>query len=114
MTVVLEQEPISTERLKERLVDKIRLHLAKPQEIATRRDWWRVTCKVVHEQVVEAMLETQQRHYRENARRVYYLSMEYLMGRLLANNLENARLYDAMRDALAELGQELEDLIEEE
>ncbi len=114
MTVALEKEPISAENLKERLVDKIRLYLAKPQEVATRRDWWRVTCKVVHEHVVEAMLETQQRHYHENARRVYYLSMEYLMGRLLANNLENARLYDAMRDALAELGQELEDLIEEE
>jgi glycogen phosphorylase len=114
MTVALEDHPISVEAIKEQLLEKIRLQLAKPPESATQRDWWRVTCKVVHEQLVGAMLDTQQRHYHANARRIYYLSMEYLMGRLLANNLHNAKMFEAMREALAELGQDVEEIIEEE
>ena len=99
---------------KEQLLQKIRIGLAKPIETATQRDWWNATSVVVQELIIESMLETQQRAYHDDARRVHYLSLEYLMGRLLANNLHNSGVFDIAREALAELGQDIDEVIEEE
>ena len=53
-------------------------------------------------------------HAAKNVRRVYYLSLEYLMGRVLSNNLVNLGLRDVVSHALAELGQDLETIADEE
>ena len=59
---------------------------------------------------VDALRESERRYREQDAKRVYYLSMEFLMGRLLSNNLTNLGIYDEAKTILAELGEEMEDL----
>ena len=68
----------------------------------------------VRDRLLESWNDTQQYHEHEDSRRVYYLSLEFLMGRTLQNALVNSDLEDQFKDALMELGYDLEELYEEE
>ena len=100
--------------MKEAIVSQLRLTLARHLENATIREIWMATCLAVRERVVDRFIETQAVHNREDARRVYYLSLEYLMGRLLNANLCNLGLVEVVRKALDELGFQFDLLSEEE
>ncbi len=75
---------------------------------ATPRDWWVATALAVRDSIHERMIATQAVHNAQNARRVYYFSLEYLMGRLFGNNLLATGLFDTAKAALALLGQDFE------
>ena len=75
---------------------------------------WMATCLAVREKVVDRFIETQATHNREDTRRVYYLSLEYLMGRLLNSNLCNLGIRDVVKEALLEMGYDFDMLSEEE
>ena len=100
--------------MKDAIERQLRLTLARHLDNATKREIWMATCLAVREKVVDRFIETQATHNREDARRVYYLSLEYLMGRLLNSNLCNLGLFKATEQALAGLGFELNLLSEEE
>jgi starch phosphorylase len=68
----------------------------------------------VRDRMVERWIRTQDTYYEQDAKRVYYLSLEYLMGRTLGNSLLNLGLTNACGQALADLGYRLEDLREAE
>src|SRR5256714_1494661 len=68
----------------------------------------------VRDRLIERWISTQQRYYKKDAKRVYYLSAEFLMGRALANNLVNLGLYDTARDAMKMLNLDLGDVLEQE
>src|SRR5256714_5415522 len=68
----------------------------------------------VRDRLIERWISTQQRYYKKDAKRVYYLSAEFLMGRALANNLINLGLYDTARDAMKMLNLDLGDVLEQE
>ncbi len=68
----------------------------------------------VRDLMVDRMLETERRYRDSDAKRVYYLSMEFLVGRSLGNNLVNLGVDDTAREVLRELGTDLDDLREEE
>eukprot|EP01132_Coremiostelium_polycephalum_P004195 gene4195-5250_t len=68
----------------------------------------------VRDRLIERWNETQQFYTEQDPKRVYYLSMEYLMGRSLQNAIYNMNLKDEYHNALLEFGFELEDLYEEE
>ncbi|MEO0039203.1 MAG: hypothetical protein RIS38_151, partial [Verrucomicrobiota bacterium] len=87
---------------------------ARDRVTATRGDWWMATCMAARDQMLERYIDTQSQHSSQNVRRVYYLSLEYLMGRVLSNNLVNLGLREVATRALAELGQDLEAVAEEE
>ena len=87
---------------------------ARDRVTATRNDWWMATCMAARDQMLERYIDTQAQHASKNVRRVYYLSLEYLMGRVLTNNLVNLQLRDVATEALAELGQDLENIADEE
>ncbi|NBX34951.1 glycogen/starch/alpha-glucan phosphorylase, partial [bacterium] len=87
---------------------------ARDPVTATRNDWWSATCMAARDQILERYIATQAEHSGKNVRRVYYLSLEYLMGRVLGNNLVNLGLRDVATHALAELGQDLEAITDEE
>lgn len=78
----------------------------------TRHGWWEAVSMAVNDVVFPKLTETQARHRGQDVRRVYYLSLEYLMGRLLANNLTNLDLYEIVDSAVSELGQNLADICE--
>ncbi|MEM7145156.1 MAG: glycogen/starch/alpha-glucan phosphorylase [Verrucomicrobiota bacterium] len=79
---------------------------------ATRRDWWIATCLAVRDRAIDRFGRSQRTYRKENVRRVYYLSLEYLMGRLLVDNAINTGLYEVAQRALAELGQDFSDVVE--
>src|SRR5437870_11756546 len=81
--------------------------LAKDQYSATARDRFMSLALTVRDRLIERWIATQQRYYRRDAKRVYYLSAEFLMGRALANNLLNLGLYDTARDAVKMLNLDL-------
>ena len=100
--------------LKEALVYKLIFSLGCPPADATKTNWLNAALLVVRDLAAERWLQTTRYLRRENLRRVYYLSMEFLMGRALSNALIAEDVYDALREALAELGQDLNDIIAEE
>src|SRR6478735_10258372 len=61
--------------------------LARPEGSATPHDWWVATALAVRDRIHERMIATQAVHNEQNVRRIYYFSLEYLMGRLFGNNL---------------------------
>ncbi|HVU33637.1 MAG TPA: glycogen/starch/alpha-glucan phosphorylase [Opitutaceae bacterium] len=88
--------------------------LARHAGSATPRDWWVATTLAVRDTIHERMIATQAVHNAQNVRRVYYFSLEYLMGRLFGNNLFATRLFDTAAAALTSLGQDFEQIREAE
>ena len=87
---------------------------ARDRSTATANDWFMATCMATRDRILSRYIDTQSEHARRNVRRVHYFSLEYLMGRVLTNNLVNLRLRDVAKAALAELGQDLEAVAGEE
>ena len=88
--------------------------LGTDENEANNHAWWKATCAAIQEQVLEGLRKTQKSHYLNDTRAVHYFSAEFLMGRLLSNNLQNFGLFDVASGALKELGVELSDILEEE
>ena len=68
----------------------------------------------VRRPALDAMRESERRYQEQDAKRLYYLSMEFLMGRALGNNLTNLGLYDDAKSILSELGSDLEEIAVQE
>lgn len=100
--------------MKDSILQHLRYTLAHNPEQATQRDWWLCVSLAVRDRLVDNMIDTQQTHYEANTRRCYYLSMEYLMGRMLVNNMYSAGIYNETRKAAEELGLDWEGVYEEE
>src|SRR5258708_4165306 len=82
--------------------------LARDEGSATPRDWWVATSLAVRDTIHKRMISTQAVHNANNVRRIYYFSLEYLMGRLFGTNLLSTGLFDAAKDALTSLGQDFD------
>lgn len=102
------------EGLKTSIGNHLRFTMATDLATASDRDWWVATCLAVRDRVLDLSSRTREVHRKENVRRLHYLSLEYLMGRLLENNLRNAGLYDATKQALGEMGKDLDALLNKE
>src|SRR2546426_418404 len=88
--------------------------LAKDQYSATELDRYMSLALTVRDRLIERWISTQQRYYQKDAKRVYYLSAEFLMGRALANNLINLGILDVARDAMKMLNLDFADVLEQE
>jgi len=88
--------------------------LAKDKYTATLHDDFLATAIAVRDRIVERWIATQQRYHNENVKRVYYFSLEFLIGRLLGTNLLNLGLLQQTADALKEVGLDIEELREYE
>ena len=102
------------EEMKTSILRHLRLTIARHLSNATRRELWMATSLAIRDQLIDRFIETQAVHSKSETKRVYYLSLEYLMGRLLNVNLHNCGLREPVREALLELGQDLGELCEEE
>ena len=100
--------------LKAMIQGSLKFTLARDASTATKRDWWLATSKAVQSMIVERMIATAAVHHNKNVKRVYYLSLEFLMGRLFSNSLYSAGVNDDMTHALEELGLDYEELRHEE
>jgi starch phosphorylase len=92
----------------------LRLTLAKDRFSATDRDRYLALALSVRDRLIDRWIATQQTHHSRNVKRIYYLSLEFLIGRLLGNNVINLGLEDACRSAMVECGLDWEDLRDHE
>ena len=88
--------------------------LARHAGSANPRDWWVAASLAVRDHIHERLIATQAVHNDRNARRVYYLSLEYLLGRLFESNLFATDLTATARGALASLGVDFDQVREAE
>ncbi|HOT12993.1 MAG TPA: glycogen/starch/alpha-glucan phosphorylase, partial [Polyangiaceae bacterium] len=100
--------------MRKAIENHLKCTLARDARTATRQDWYLATAHAVRDRIMERYIVTMQTHANANTRRVYYLSLEYLMGRMLHNNLYNTGLFETARKALAELGLAMPEIDEEE
>ncbi len=104
----------SVSGLKTLVQTHLKFSLARDAQTASKRDWWLATSKAVQSVIIERMIATQGVHHRQNVKRVYYLSLEFLMGRLFSNSLYSAGIFEEMEHALHEMGFDVEVLRLEE
>jgi glycogen phosphorylase len=89
---------------------KLAHDLGKRPQDADEYDWYRATVLAVRDRVVEIWMRSREEAKSGRKKRVYYLSIEFLIGRLLLDTLSNLRLVEPARHALASLGVDLEQL----
>ncbi|MBP5285868.1 MAG: glycogen/starch/alpha-glucan family phosphorylase, partial [Kiritimatiellae bacterium] len=101
---------MSVQGLKEDYEWHLRYSLAKGDLRATDRDRYTAFANAVRDRIVERWINTQEQYHDKNTKRVYYLSLEFLMGRMLGNNVINLKADQLCRDALKEHGVNWNDL----
>ncbi len=102
------------EALRERILEKLTYQVGRTPQEATDRDWFLATAHAVRDFVVETWLDSSARAEAAGGKRVYYLSLEFLIGRLLFDAIGNLGLMDRVRAALATLDIDLASLREQE
>lgn len=104
----------TVEEMKQSIQNHLTFSLAREASTASRRDWWVATSLAVRDRILDKMIRTMAVHNQEDVRRVYYFSLEYLMGRLLVNNLHNSGVFEETVQALKDLGHDFEEVVNEE
>lgn len=104
----------SKESMKTSILNHLRFTQARHPESATKDEWWTATCYAIRDRLLDRFMKTQAMHNQKKVRRTYYLSLEYLMGRLMLNNLHNSGLFDSTYAALTDLGQNFREIADEE
>jgi starch phosphorylase len=99
--------PLERGSLVQAIQHHLRCTLGREPAQASVRDLYRAVALVTRELAVEQMLKTERRYREADVKRAYYLSMEFLIGRSLGNNLINLGLYERVDQALRTLGSEL-------
>ena len=102
------------ESLQNSFVNHLEYSMGKDEYSATENDLYSSIALTTRDRLIERWIETQQNYYKTKAKRVYYLSLEFLIGRTLGNSLINLDLYEPASKALEELGYDLEELREKE
>ena len=101
---------MSVEGLKGDYAWHLRYTLAKDDAHTTPRDRYTAFATAVRDRIVERWISTQEEYGRQNTKRVYYMSLEFLIGRLLGNNVINLKADQLCRDALKDFGVNWNDL----
>src|ERR1700751_2980729 len=94
----------ATAELRDAILDKLTYACAKNAATASDLDWYVATVLAVRDRIVDRWMDADRRTEREHKKRVYYLSVEYLIGRLLFDPLTNLRNVEPARAALASFG----------
>ncbi len=107
---------LSTEAagFRDKLLGHLTHTIGKGQITATDRDWYNVTALAVRDALAERWMETLRRVYAHDGKRVYYLSLEFLLGRSLIRNLLVLGQLEICREALGDLGVDLDRVAEQE
>jgi starch phosphorylase len=98
--------------LQEAVFEYLRFHYGINWEDRNSRNIFPALSRTIKERLVERMLESEAVYRQKDMKRLYYLSIEFLIGRSLGNNLINLGLYNTCREALQEMGADLEEIKE--
>lgn len=105
---------LSVDALKHSIAYKLMFSIGKDPSIANKHEWLNATLLAVRDRMVERWLRSNRAQLSQDVRQVYYLSMEFLLGRTLSNALLAMGLYEDLKQALDDMGLDLDELIEEE
>jgi starch phosphorylase len=96
------------EKIKTDILAKLTYAIGKDRIVAKHHDWLNATILALRDRIIDRWMESTRASYQAKERRVYYLSVEFLIGRLLRDALSNLDLTEGFRKALAELDVDLD------
>jgi glycogen phosphorylase len=103
---------LDVKTIKQNILKHLRHTIAKTPHTATDRDWFQALAYMLREQLTERWMASMNEYYQQDTKRVYYLSLEFLMGRSLVKSILTLDIYNECRQALTELGISLECIAE--
>ena len=103
----MSKRPFDKELFKRSVVYNVKTLYRKNIEEATQQQIFSAVALATKDAIIDAWLATQEQMKKQDPKIVYYMSMEFLMGRALGNNLINLTYYDEVKEALEELGCDL-------
>jgi starch phosphorylase len=105
---------LSLEALERAFADHLLYTQGKYESLADLHDYYMALAYTIRDRLVRRRVQTVKTHIEKDVKIVCYLSLEFLMGRQLSNNLINLGLYEKSRQVLQKFGLDLEELIEQE
>ncbi|HSH72416.1 MAG TPA: glycogen/starch/alpha-glucan phosphorylase [Methylophilaceae bacterium] len=96
------------------LQNHLMFSMFKTSQVSTPRDWYASTAHVVRDHVIERWINTVEAYIDQDPKRIYYLSLEFLIGRMLSNAALNLGIEPEIRDGLSALGHQMEEVVEME
>jgi len=105
---------LSLNAVQQSMTNHLIFSIGKDPITATDRDWFFTLARVVRERLIERWMATMRRYYNNDVKRVYYLSMEFLIGRSLMNGMLNIGFVDEVRQACADAGIDMDQIKEME
>ncbi|MDO6585908.1 glycogen/starch/alpha-glucan phosphorylase [Salipiger sp. 1_MG-2023] len=105
---------LSTPSLRDSIVRHLTYSFGKDPEHAILEDWRMALSYAVRDRIVDAWFKATEKTYETGAKRVYYLSMEFLIGRLLEDGIVNLELVEEAKAALAEFSKDYHEVLSDE
>jgi starch phosphorylase len=96
----------------EEIISALRYRVGKNESVATGYDWLSATTKVIRDRLIDRWIASTKRTIDQGDKRVYYLSLEFLIGRLLRDAVTNLGLTENIREALSSVGVDLDEIAE--
>src|SRR6202165_3870294 len=103
-------DELALAEIKSAILAKLRLAIGKDAGMATSRVWYKAAALALRDRIVHRWLTTEKQSYDAGRKRVYYLSLEFLIGRLFSDALNNMGLLPVFEAALGDLGVGLSEL----
>ncbi len=100
--------------LRDAILRHVRYTLVRPTSELASADYLKPVSLAIRDRIVDRMLETEARYRHKDSKKLYYLSMEFLMGRSLGDNLSNLRVEELCREVLASFGISLDEVLDSE
>jgi len=105
---------LDSQSLKHSIANRLEYSSGKDLYTATSRDWYHACAWAIRDRLMERWMETMRSYYRADTKRVYYLSLEFMIGRTMSNSALNLGMCDELADALNDIGINLEQVREME
>ncbi|MCF0146230.1 MAG: glycogen/starch/alpha-glucan phosphorylase, partial [Eubacterium sp.] len=105
---------LNKEKFKEQVKDNVRTLYRKTLKEATQQQVFQAVSYAIKDTIIDNWLATQQQLDQDDPKMVYYMSMEFLMGRAMGNNLINLTAYNEVKEALEEMGFDLNAIEDQE
>src|ERR1700744_2664591 len=103
-------DELAVAEIKSAILTKLRLAIGKEASSATRYDWYKAAALALRDRIVHRWLTAEKESYDAGRKRVYYLSLEFLIGRLFTDALNNMGLLKVFETALGDVGPGLAEL----
>lgn len=94
------------EVLASEIIERLTYRIGKDVKVAKPHDWLTATILVIRDRVIDKWMESTRKAYQHDSKRVYYLSLEFLIGRLMRDAISNLGLMGQIKEALTSLGVE--------